>query len=196
MDRTELEKYITEEYGAEAEFPWEKYPDYSVYRHKGNRKWFALIMNIPKEKLDPEKSGNTNVKAQLKQSAGAAKQFEGAAEDFISTEPRDGTYFGNDTAAMHQKLSTDAKCQADYPPRSREHRAVIINVKCDPIMIGSLRMEKGFYPAYHMDKDHWGTVDLSEVENEKIKWLIDISYELTAPKIKKSKKAANVKEKK
>ena len=28
----------------------------------------------------------------------------------------------------------------------------VMNVKCSPIMIGSLLMEKGFLPAYHMNK--------------------------------------------
>lgn len=28
----------------------------------------------------------------------------------------------------------------------------IVNIKCDPIMLGSLLEEKGFYPAYHMNK--------------------------------------------
>lgn len=27
------------------------YPEYAVFRHTGNQKWFAVAMNIPKEKL-------------------------------------------------------------------------------------------------------------------------------------------------
>lgn len=30
----------------------------------------------------------------------------------------------------------------------------IVNLKCDPILIGSLRAEPGFYPAYHMNKEN------------------------------------------
>ena len=30
----------------------------------------------------------------------------------------------------------------------------IINVKCDPIIIGSLRGKPGFRPAYHMNRDN------------------------------------------
>jgi len=50
-------------------------------------------------------------------------------------------------------------------------------------MIGSLLNEKGFFPAYHMSKSSWITIALDgSVDNEKIKWLIDISYALTASK--------------
>lgn len=31
----------------------------------------------------------------------------------------------------------------------------VMNVKCDPILVGSLRMKNGFLPAYHMNKDKW-----------------------------------------
>lgn len=57
----------------------------------------------------------------------------------------------------------------------------ILDVKCDPIMIGSLLNENGFFPAYHMSKSSWITIALdSSVDEEKIKWLIDMSYELTS----------------
>lgn len=64
----------------------------------------------------------------------------------------------------------------------------ILNVKCDPIMIGSLRKEKGFFPAYHMNKTNWITVALDgSVSDEKVKCLLDISFDLTSVKIKRKK---------
>lgn len=61
----------------------------------------------------------------------------------------------------------------------------IINLKCDHITIGSLLNEKGFYPAYHMNKTHWITIALDgSVNIQEIKALIDISYELTDVKLK------------
>ena len=33
------------------EFLWTKFPDYAVFRHIDNRKWFGIIMNIPRHKL-------------------------------------------------------------------------------------------------------------------------------------------------
>ena len=56
----------------------------------------------------------------------------------------------------------------------------VLNVKCDPLLIGSLRMKEGFYPAYHMNKDKWisvlmdGTVPANEIME-----LIELSYSLT-----------------
>ncbi len=64
----------------------------------------------------------------------------------------------------------------------------IVNLKCSPIMIGSFIKEKGIFPAYHMNKDHWITVVLDgSVPDEQIKLLVDISYEATYPKRKKAK---------
>jgi len=58
--------------------------------------------------------------------------------------------------------------------------AIILNVKCDPLMIGSLRREPGILPAYHMNKEHWITIVLaSELPSEEIWRLIDLSYTLT-----------------
>lgn len=65
----------------------------------------------------------------------------------------------------------------------------ILNLKCDPILAGSLRSEKGFYPAYHMSKSNWISAALDgSADDDKIKWLIDISFELTAKKIKNKRK--------
>lgn len=56
----------------------------------------------------------------------------------------------------------------------------VINLKNLSEMIGSLRKEKGIFPAYHMNKEHWITVLLDgTVEKQKICELIDMSYDLT-----------------
>ena len=114
MNRKELEKYITENYNTKAEFLWAKYPNYAIFRHNSNRKWFVLIMTISKEKLGlPE---------------------------------------------------------------------------CETIMINSFRAEKGIYAAYHMNKANWISVALDDsVSDEKMKMLVDMSFCLTAPKVKKAK---------
>ena len=58
--------------------------------------------------------------------------------------------------------------------------------KCDPILIGTLREEPGCFPAYHMSKDSWITVALDgSVSDDKIKMLLDTSYEATASKTHK-----------
>lgn len=124
MNRIELEEYITETYNTDAEYPWIKYPDYTVFRHSNNKKWFAVILKVSADKLG-----------------------------LSSKETKD-----------------------------------ILNVKCDPILVGSLLNESGFYPAYHMNKLNWITISLDgEADDEKIKWLLDMSFDLTAAKIKKNK---------
>ena len=56
----------------------------------------------------------------------------------------------------------------------------VLNVKCDTRLIGLFREERGIYPAYHMNKAHWLTVALDgTVEDDKIKFLLDMSYDLT-----------------
>ena len=117
MNREQLGKILCETYAADMNYPWIKYPNYEVFRHGNNKKWFALIMDVSKNKL-------------------------GLAGDEILD---------------------------------------IVNFKCDPVLIGSLRMENGFFPAYHMNKDSWITVALDgTVDDEKIKALADMSYELTS----------------
>ena len=51
MNRTELEACITEAYSIRGEKPWMQYPTYTVFRHAQNKKWFAVIMDIPRDKL-------------------------------------------------------------------------------------------------------------------------------------------------
>lgn len=124
MNRKELEKYITENYNTKAEFLWAKYPNYAIFRHNSNRKWFAATMNIPKEKLGLSEYGMID----------------------------------------------------------------IVNVKCETAMINSFRAEKGIYAAYHMNKANWISVALDDsVSDKKVKMLVDMSFRLTAPKIKKGK---------
>lgn len=61
----------------------------------------------------------------------------------------------------------------------------VMNLKCDPILIGSLLSDKGIFPAYHMNKGSWISVMLDgSVDAEEIKWLIDMSFDLTMKKTK------------
>lgn len=121
MNRKELEKYISEIYGAAPEYPWSSAPGYGVFRHPDNRKWFAVIMDIPREKVEPDTEGIIDV----------------------------------------------------------------VNLKCDPVLIGSVRNEEGIFPGYHMNKNHWITITLDgRVEAETVKWLLNLSFDLTAKKKK------------
>lgn len=49
--REEVFRYIKEKYNIEPDYPFSTAPTYPVLRHRDNRKWFALIMDVPREKL-------------------------------------------------------------------------------------------------------------------------------------------------
>jgi len=121
MDRAGLERYISEMYGVDAEYPWADSPESAVFRHAGNRKWFAIMMRIPPDRLGLP---------------------AGEAID-------------------------------------------VVNVKCEPVLTGVLRQEKGFFPAYHMNKAHWITIALDgSADEEKLLWLLENSFRMTGPKRK------------
>ena len=125
MNRSQLDKYITDYYGVRAERLFEKNPGFQVYRHNDTKKWFAMIMDLPESILG-----------------------------------LDG-----------QKIID------------------VVNLKCDPILIGSLRLEQVFNPAYQMNKENWITVALDErVPDEKLRMLVDMSYELTRKKLRRKNK--------
>lgn len=49
--REKIFKYVKDQYKTEPDYPFSTFPDYPVLRHGDNGKWFALIMNVPREKL-------------------------------------------------------------------------------------------------------------------------------------------------
>ena len=68
----------------------------------------------------------------------------------------------------------------------------VLNVKSDPLLIGSLRGQDGYFPAYHMNKEKWLSIQLGKPElDDAIKDLLSLSYELTAPKKRNRKLPAN-----
>ena len=125
MSRTQLERiiqHIQDRYAAEPEHLWAKYPGYMVFRHSASQKWFAVILDVPKNKLGLSGEGSADV----------------------------------------------------------------IDIKCDPRMIGSLLSETGFFPAYHMNKGTWITALLDDsISDEQISSLLELSYDSVAPKRKK-----------
>ena len=116
ITRDSLLEYIAQKYHTIPEYLWTSAPEYAVLRHKKNRKWYAIIMNVT-----PDKVGLQGM-------------------DLID----------------------------------------ILDIKGDPDMIATLISQKGFYPAYHMNKQHWITIVLDgTVSDETIYQMLDISYELT-----------------
>ena len=52
---------IIETYNDKPEFAWEKFPGYGIFRNPNNEKWYGLIMNIDKSKIDKKGSGEIEV---------------------------------------------------------------------------------------------------------------------------------------
>ena len=116
MTRSELAAYLTDTYSCAGEHLFAQYPSFLVFRHRGSKKWFAVMMDISRKNLGLTGEGEISV----------------------------------------------------------------VNLKCDTRLIGSFREEPGIFPGWHMNKAHWLSVALDgTVEDEKIRFLVDMSYELT-----------------
>jgi len=116
MDKQEFIEYILNNYNTDEEHPWVKFPDYAVFRHRHNKKWFALVSDIPCSKLGLKSNESVSV----------------------------------------------------------------VNLKCGPVLVGSLIGKAGYYPAYHMNKSNWVSLTLNgDVPDDEIKTMLDISYDMT-----------------
>lgn len=61
MNRTETETFIHENFAnILQDYPWKDTPDYTVFRHADNRKWFALIANVKYRTLGLDQPGNVD----------------------------------------------------------------------------------------------------------------------------------------
>ncbi len=119
--RNSIYEYVEKEYGTNPEFPWRALPLYSVMRRPDNKKWYAVIMNLKKDRLG----------------------------------------LGGD------------------------ERIDIMDIKCAPAMREKLLSEKGFLPAYHLNRKNWITVLLDgSVNKDTVIKLLDESYLVASGKCK------------
>lgn len=69
MNREETEAFIHENFaGIVQDYPWEDTPEYTVFRHADNRKWFALLMTLNRSTLgrqNPDKLSSDANSAKL-----------------------------------------------------------------------------------------------------------------------------------
>lgn len=65
----------------------------------------------------------------------------------------------------------------------------VVNVKCDPRLIGALVTQPGFHRAYHMNKEKWISIRLDgSVPAEEVRTLVSLSYDLTGLKPSRGKR--------
>lgn len=98
--------------------------------------------------------------------------------DYAVLRHRNGKWYGIIMNVLQEKLGLSGKDWVD-----------ILNVKCEPDMIGSFRQRAGILPAYHMNRTHWLTVLLDgPVDRETICLLLTMSYDLIERGTKKRKR--------
>ena len=61
MNTEKLVAYLADTYGSDGEHLFAKYPRFPVFRHSGSRKWFAVIMDIPRKSLGLTGDGEISV---------------------------------------------------------------------------------------------------------------------------------------
>lgn len=61
MTRQEIFDYVSNQYGTDPEYPWASTPDSAVLRHRGNKKWYGLIMTVKNKSLHIEDEGFSEV---------------------------------------------------------------------------------------------------------------------------------------
>ena len=49
--REEVFRYVKKKYNSEIEYLWARFPTYAVFRHVDNKKWYGLVMDIPRSRL-------------------------------------------------------------------------------------------------------------------------------------------------
>lgn len=115
MTRQQLFDLIEDQFAVQPDYPFSNDYDSAVFRHKNNRKWFALLMKVPKCRMG---------------------------------------LGGNEIAE-------------------------VLNLKCDPMLREPLMQTKGIYVSYHMNKVHWISVLLDEIDDSTLETLLEMSFNLT-----------------
>lgn len=59
--RERIMEHVQNRYGTDPEHLWAKYPNYAVYRQPASKKWFAIIMDLPWNRLELDGNGLVDV---------------------------------------------------------------------------------------------------------------------------------------
>lgn len=61
ITRESIFGYVKSKYSTKPENIFSEFPRYCVLRHRHNDKWYGLIMNVPKDKLGIQESGEIDI---------------------------------------------------------------------------------------------------------------------------------------
>lgn len=107
----------------------------------------------------------------------AKKNFSSLPEYLWSSDPDAAVLRHTDNNKWYALIMRIAKSKLG---EESDEKVDILNIKCDPLLIGSLIHNEGYFPAYHMNKQHWISVCLDgSVADNEILNLLNLSYELT-----------------
>ncbi len=56
-----LAEYLAERYSVTGEYPFTRYPNVQVFRHNGNKKWFAVLMDVSEKNLGLAGDGTVSI---------------------------------------------------------------------------------------------------------------------------------------
>ena len=59
--RQKIIDYVKKKYKADPEHLWKSYPDYIVFRHSDNNKWFGIIMDVLRARLGLGGDGRVDI---------------------------------------------------------------------------------------------------------------------------------------
>lgn len=110
----------------------------------------------------------------------AEKTFKTKPEYLWANDPESAILRHNDNTKWYALIMTVAKSKLGL---KSDEKIDVLSVKCDPLLIGSLLHNKGYFPAYHMNKQHWITISLDgSVPKEEIINLLHMSFDMTKKK--------------
>ena len=103
--------------------------------------------------------------------------FEDDLDTWVFRHPDNRKWFALVMTIKKRKLGIDSDELID-----------VVNLKCAPEIMDDLWHEVGVFPAYHMSKKHWLTLALDgSCDDETVKFITSVSFELTRKKINKKK---------
>ncbi|MCR4619009.1 MAG: methylated-DNA--[protein]-cysteine S-methyltransferase [Lachnospiraceae bacterium] len=150
-----VEEFIFKNYKVKPEHPWHQYPQYETFKEMYSGKWFAIVMNVGREKLGI---------------AGNIERYD------VSLGYEETGIYG---AARNEPLGYEETGIYGAAKNEIFGDVWIINVKADTDFISMVAGTNGYLPAYHMSKKNWITILLDgTVSLEEIKARIADSYQM------------------
>lgn len=137
--KEDILQFALEQYGTQPEYLWKKYPGYAVLRREDNKKWYGVIMDVPRARLGLTGEGRADILdikcgpvlgSSLRMSEGFLQAYHMNRESWI-TVLLDGTV-EKDTVLSLLEISfeiTGAKKSGQLPRRGQEKWIIPANPK-------------------------------------------------------------------